>query len=125
MLKPDEANQLNVARVLRFNDQVGLENVKHGSWAAYKNIDLTGVKKAIINGFIMADMTVGGEVEVRLDKPDGKLLGKAKFTAPGMSAVNTKLETTEGMHDLYFVFVNSQAGDKNLFFFGGAKLENK
>jgi cytochrome c len=124
-LKADEASQLNVARVLRYNGQVGLENVKHGSWAAYKNIDLTGVRGAVISAFMMADQTVGGEVEVRLDKPDGKLLGKVKITAAGMNAVNTSLQTTAGMHDLYFVFVNSQAGDKNLFFFGTAKLRNK
>jgi cytochrome c len=124
-LKPDEASQLQVARILRFNGAVALENVKHNSWAAYKNIDLTGVKKATLSGYMRADMTVGGEVEIHLDKPDGKLLGKVSITAPERSTPSVKLDPVDGVHDLYFVFTNAQAGDKNLFYFGGAKLENK
>jgi cytochrome c len=125
VLGPDQASELNTVRVIRANGQVGLENVKHNSWAAYKNLDLTGVKKATINGFIMTDMTVTGDVEIHLDKPDGKLLGKVNLSAPGISRVSTKVEVVEGIHDLYFVFKNAKAGDKNLFFFGGASLENK
>jgi cytochrome c len=125
MLKADHASELKVARVVRFNGNAGLENVKNGSWAAYKNIDLSGVKKASISGFIMADQNVGGEVQVRLDKPDGKLLGKVMVTKPGVSSTPVKLEAADGIHDLYFVFINPKSGDSNLFFFGGAKLENK
>jgi cytochrome c len=124
-LKPEQVSEFNIARTVRFNGNVGVENVKHGAWAAYKSIDLTGVKKATLNGFILPDQNVGGEVEVRLDKPDGKLLGKVKLANPGRSAVATKVDATEGLHDLYFVFKNEQAGDKNLFFFGVVKLENK
>lgn len=124
-LKADEASALHIARVLRYQGTTGLENVKNGSWAAYKGIDLTGVKSASISAFIMEDQTVGGEAEVRLDQPDGKLLGKVKFSKPGMSSVATKLDGSEGMHDLYIVFRNAQAGDKNLFYFSGAKLDNK
>jgi cytochrome c len=124
VLGADQTNELRGPRVVRNDGRVGLENVKHGSWAAYKNIDLTDVKKATISGFIN-EQNVGGEVEIHLDKADGKLLGKVKLSATGVSAVGTKLAPAEGLHDLYFVFKNDKAGDKNLFYFGNAKLENR
>jgi cytochrome c len=124
-LGPDQASQLNVARVVRFNGNVGLENVKHNSWAAYKQIDLTGVKSATLMAFVRPDDSVMGSVEIRLDKPDGELLGSVKFDKPGMGNTRTAFKSTSGIHDLYFVFKNDKAGDKNLFYFGGAKLSNK
>jgi cytochrome c len=110
---------------VRWEGKAGLENVKHNSWAAYKNLDLTGIRKATVIGFIMPDQNVGGEVEIHLDKPDGTLLGKVKVNAAGISKTATKVEPTEGVHDLYFVFKNAQARDKNLFYFSGAQMENK
>ena len=118
-------NELNTTPAFYYEGNSRLENVKHNSWAAYKNIDLTGVKKATITAFIMPDMTVGVEVELHLDKPDGQLLGKVKVINPGSASVPTKLEAVEGVHDLYLVFKNEQAGDKNLFFLGSTKLDNK
>lgn len=124
-LTAEHADQLRIATVVRFNRRSGLDNVKHGSWAAFKNIDLTSVKKATISAFMNDQSGAGGIVEIRLDKPDGKLLGSVKISKMGMAVASTKLETTEGIHDLYLVFKNEQAGRKNLFFFGSAKLENK
>jgi cytochrome c len=124
MLTADQANELNIARIVRFNRMAGLENVRNNSWAAFKQIDLTGVRKATLNAFIN-ETTVGGNVEIHLDKPDGKLLGKAKLAGKDRVSATTRLEPVSGIHDLYVVFKNDQAGDKNLFFFSGAKLENK
>lgn len=118
------ANELNVARIIRFGGAAGLDNVRNNAWAVFKQIDLTGIRKATVSGFLN-ESTVGGEVEIRLDKPDGQMLGKAKLTAPGRASATTRLETVGGVHDLYFVFKNNQAGDKNLFYFGAVKLENK
>jgi cytochrome c len=123
-LTAEQATELNVARIVRFGGAAGLDNVRNNAWAAFKQIDLTGVVKATVSGFLN-ESTVGGEVEFHLDKPDGKLLGKAKLTAPGRASATTRLESVDGMHDLYVVFKNNQAGDKNLFYFGAVKLENK
>jgi cytochrome c len=123
-LAADQANELRGPRVVRQGRTAGLENVRNNGWAAFKNIDLTGVKGVEITGFIN-DQTVGGEAELHLDKPDGKLLGKVKLTTAGRSSAKTKLAPADGMHDLYVVFKNEQAGDKNLFYFGSAKLLNK
>ncbi|HEY0743868.1 MAG TPA: ThuA domain-containing protein [Chryseosolibacter sp.] len=124
-LGADQASQLNVVRVLRFNGQVALENVKHNSWAAYKQLDLTGVKSATVMAFVRPEDSVTGSVEIRLDKADGELLGTAKLDKQGMNSGKISFKPTSGVHDLYFVFKNDKAGDKNLFYFGGAKLSNK
>jgi cytochrome c len=125
MLGPDQASELNIARVIRADGRVGIENVKHNSWAAYKQLDLTGVKSANLMAFVIQDQTVMGDIEVRLDKPDGDLLGKVTIANAGMNDSKTALKAVNGIHDLYFVFKNDKAGDKNLFYFGGAKLSNK
>ncbi len=124
-LGADQASQLNVARVLRFNGQAGLDNVKHNAWAAYKELDLTGVKSVSVMAFVRPGDSVTGSVEVRLDKPDGELLGTAKLDKPNMNSEKVSFKQVQGVHDLYFVFKNDKAGDKNLFYFGGAKLSNK
>jgi cytochrome c len=124
-LKADQANELNTVRIVRQNGNAGFDNVKHNSWAAFKGIDLTGVKKASVGVYILPGQTVGGDIELRLDKPDGELLGKVTATQPNISTTSTKVKQTEGIHDLYVVFKNAQAGDKNLFYFGGVKFENK
>jgi cytochrome c len=125
-LKADQVNETSGGpRQMSYQGFVSLENVKHNSWAMYRQIDLTGVKSAKINAYSHPGATIGGEVEIRLDKPDGKLLAKAKMNDVGPSQIQTKLEGVEGLHDLYFVFKNEKAGDQNLFFFGGALLQNK
>ena len=125
VLKADQASELNTARVIRFNQQVGLENVKNGSWAAFRELDLTGISNASIRAFMMPDQTVGGDVEVRLDKPDGVLLGKVSINTMGMSTARTSLKKSDGVHDLYLVFTNTGAGNRNLFFFGDITVSNK
>ncbi|HEY0655421.1 MAG TPA: ThuA domain-containing protein [Chryseosolibacter sp.] len=124
-LGADQASELNVVRVLRYNGQVALENVKHNSWAAFKQLDLTGVRSATLMAFVRPEDSVTGTVEIRLDKPDGELIGSAKLDKPGMNSIRSAFKATQGVHDLYFVFKNDKAGDKNLFYFGGAKLSNK
>ncbi|MFT5386880.1 MAG: cytochrome c, partial [Saprospiraceae bacterium] len=77
----------------------------------------------------------GGIVEIRLDSPDGKLIGQSekaiqkkdvrgawgnnKAATPeeiiarrrrGAQAMTVKLEPINGVHDLYFVFKNPEAG---------------
>lgn len=125
MLKPDQASDLNTVRLLRYEGQVGLENVKHNSSAGYKDIDLTGVKTVTIMSFVLPDQTIGGEVELHLDKADGELLGKVVVDKPGMSAGDIKLKGLQGVRSLYVVFKNPQAGTQNLFFHGGIRLSNK
>ncbi|HEX6226264.1 MAG TPA: PQQ-dependent sugar dehydrogenase [Chryseolinea sp.] len=53
---------------------------KPGSYIAYKNLDLTRIKQIRFSAnWHLYDIYPGGKVEVRLDKPDGALLGETTF----------------------------------------------
>lgn len=124
MLNANEATDLNIVRVLNWGGNIAFENVKHTAHAKFAELDLTGVKKAKLFPYL-GDDQVGGELEIHLDKPDGKLLGKAKISGKGLVPQTISLETTTGYHDLYLVFKNEGAGNKSLFYFGGIELLNK
>ncbi|MBA4054342.1 MAG: hypothetical protein C0490_06495, partial [Marivirga sp.] len=116
----------NIARKVNNQGRWALENVRNGSYAVYKNLDLTGVKKATMTAFIRdLSQNPGGDIEIHLDKPDGKVLGKVTVSKPGLSTLPTKLEMETGYHDLYIVFKNPKATEISMFFFGGIRLENK
>jgi cytochrome c len=123
-LAPDNASQLIGVRVAR-GPRLNLENVKNNSFAVYKNIDLTGIKKGNANAYIMPGTMLGGSFELRLDKRDGEVWGTGKLQGEGVATTNFPLKEVSGFHDVYLVFINPKAGDKNLFYFGGVNLSNK
>lgn len=124
MLKADQAVSLHIARVMKYNDDVALENVLHNAHADFGKLDMTGVKKAVLYPFIYQGQS-GGDIELRLDSPEGKLIGKATATKPGLTRLTVRLEPETGYHKLFAVFKNSQAGDNSLFYFGGVQLMNQ
>ncbi|HEX6891900.1 MAG TPA: carbohydrate-binding protein, partial [Chryseolinea sp.] len=127
MLGASQVDELNLARKVTYQGNTSLENVKNGAFAGYKKLDLTGVKKATLLTFVLdPEQNPGGDIEIRLDKPDGKLLGKVTASnQKGLSTLVTGLDGESGVHDLYVVFKNPQAGDKSMFYFGGIRLQNK
>lgn len=124
LLKPDQAEVLQTARVMRQDNQVALENVRHNAHAGYKHIDLTGVTRAALIAYVLPGQTPGGDIEIHQDAPDGPLLGKVTATAPGLSTLPVNVKPGAGYHDLYVVFKNPDAGDKSLLYFGGIQLFN-
>jgi cytochrome c len=125
-LRPNEVDGLQIARKANWQGQHSLQNVLDGAFGMYKNIDLTGVKKATVMAYIdPKENRGGGIVEIRADKADGPLLGTAKISASGPSSVTTAIQPTTGHHDLYIVFKNSEIKDKPMFNFGGIRLENR
>jgi len=126
LLRPNEVDVVHIARKAEWQGQHSLQNVMDGAWAMYKNVDLTGVKKATVMAYIDPKENRGGGIaEIRADKPDGPLLGTAKVSSSGGSAVSTLIQPTTGHHDLYIVFKNSEIRDKPMFNFGGIRLENR
>lgn len=124
-IKSDQAKELNGPRILRWEGQVSLENIKHNSSAAFDSLDLTSVKVVEVTGFILPDRQVGGSVELRLDRIDGEELGRAEFTRAGLTSTPIKLKAPlTGVHRIYTIFKNPSAPDQDLFFFGGLKLKN-
>ena len=99
-------------------------------WFAVDSIDLTGVSSMnIVAGWRNAPK-LGFDFDVRLDAPDGKLLGKGSMTIPQKNllkgAAHVKLEsiTDNRFHKLYFIYkpkdpkVKIEAGVEMLQFNG-------
>jgi len=85
----------------------------NGSYIGYRNIDLTGIATFTVNALgNMRGANAGGTIEIRMDTPDGTLLGKSDAVSPtqrGPVTAKIAIPETKGQHDLYFVFVNPQA----------------
>ncbi len=104
--------------ILKFKIPEGNEvavGLKNGSYAAFRKVDLTDISSIDVLAFSSADRTAGGKLEVRLGSPDGKVLGTAEVPASASSPVSFPVAASPGMQDLYFVYVNPNAGGKPLF----------
>lgn len=123
-LKADKASSLRNAGVVRVQGKQYLGNIRNESHAVYKNIDLKGVK-TVKTGAIIRGEDVGGVIELRLDKPDGKLLGSAKINGSGNLEKAVSIAPESGIHDLFVVFRNVDAANSQLFVFTGLQLSNK
>jgi cytochrome c len=92
---------------------------KSGSYISLKQVDLTG-----ITGIVFVAMAPkaqlnaeGGFIELHIDAPNGKLLGRTDFIgdagggALSFSGKPVSLNVTpaEGLHDIYLVFTNPKA----------------
>lgn len=98
-----------------------------GAYVGFENIDLTGI--ASMNFTVSAPAAfgfAGGTVEVRIDAPDGKVIGTSNAVAPSespngpdqpaSSVLRAQIQPTNGFHDLYLVYRNPGApGAQNLF----------
>ena len=90
-----------------------LNMIGNGSYIGYNNIDLHGIEAFSVK--LMGNMrgsSAGSTIEIRLDSPDGTVIGKTDFINPtqrGQNAAKIDIAATEGMHTVYFVFVNDKA----------------
>ena len=100
-----------------------VENITHNSSLIFTDIDLTGVRKL---NFVSVEMgkAKGGEIEVRLDSPNGQNLGTVSFAKSPKIEVRAgifsrpsgiAIEEVTGKHNLVLIFKNEQAGDETLF----------
>jgi cytochrome c len=124
-LKADKASELHGPRIFAAENQKALENIVHNGYAVFKQIDISGIEGGTALAFIMPSQQVGGKLEVRLDKFDGPLWAEGHVTGEGLIKSSVKITPQSGVHDLYFVFTNPHAGDKQLFFFGELDLRTK
>lgn len=95
------------------------------SYIGFKGLDMTAIKAInLYLGVNSINEQVGASVEVRLDSPDGKLIGQTnKITKASNEVDSSSQETTRqnvaiasvsfseilGKHDVYFVFKNPDA----------------
>jgi cytochrome c len=121
-INPTNFDEVADATKMSFGGNKFVIPSKSGSYIALKNIDLTGITQ--VEAMAVAPKAqlnaAGGYIEVRLDAPDGKLLGKSDFVGDngggfGGKPVAINLQPVTGSHNIYMVFTNPDAK-------GGASL---
>lgn len=127
-VEAEDADVMNnvSTRHLDGTDITFLADIHDGSYIAFRNIDLTGVKS--IN-FGASTRESGSYVEVRVGSPTGKLLGKANVTKidnfrEGIKVSTALIEETREQGDLYFVFRNSEGKKDNIGFVDWILFDN-
>ncbi len=84
--------------------------IENGDYIGFKDIDLTGADKI---DFRVASNGSDAVLEVRLDSPDGKLIGKTDVTNTGgwqeWVTKTCAIEATSGKHDVYLVFAGGES----------------
>ncbi|GAB3948965.1 hypothetical protein GCM10028805_24530 [Spirosoma harenae] len=89
---------------------------KSGSYIAFNDIDLTAIESISPTVFASTTQTVGGKLEARINSPTGPLLGDVEVKPGTAGPVNLPFrQPVQGIHKLYLVFVNPEAGQKALF----------
>jgi len=94
---------------INYNGKNLLAAPKDAGWFGTDSIDLTGVQSVNITNAWQATPDHGLDFEVRLDAPDGKILGKGSMPAPkknqqmGIAHVPLVAVTDGAFHSLYFI----------------------
>jgi cytochrome c len=95
-----------------------------GSYIAFNDLDLTDLSAVTVYATGQEGSTAGGTVQVRLDAPDGELIGSTTVKngppTPYKIPFNKKQNAT---HKLFFIFVNPDAGNKGLFALSDIEVE--
>lgn len=107
-------------------DMTFLANIQDGSYIAFKDIDLTGVKAI---HFRASSREPGSRIEVRAGNPNGKLLGKANVQQignfkEGMKMSKTSIDNSSEKDHIYFVFRNGQGKKENIAFVDWILFDN-
>lgn len=76
--------------------------VQPGGSARIKQINLEGKRILLMN---YSSWQEGGSFEIRIDNPDGTIIGSGRITKADKTAAYD-LKPTGGVHDLYFIFRN-------------------
>jgi len=119
----DEYDNINK---MAFSGRNLLMPAKSGASARMKQVDLNGITEVQI--FASAQKAqlnaAGGKIELRMDSPNGKLIGETAFleasdksmfgAAPLSIPVKLPETVTNKLHDLYLVFVNPKSEGQTL-----------
>jgi len=118
-INPAKYDVFDNVNKMSFNNNDFVIPSKSGSYIGLKQIDLTGITQIDLNAMAPKEQlnAEGGMIELRMDAPNGKLLGQTEFIGdkPGSTLtfsakpVFLKVTPTEGVHDIYLVFQNPNA----------------
>lgn len=119
-VEAEEADVIHQASTRHFDgtDITLLGGIQDGSYIAFKNIDLKGIREI---RFKASSRIAGSVIEVRAGSPDGALLAEApvpvteNFRDP-MKEARAQLASQGDHQDLYFVFRNREGRKENILF---------
>jgi cytochrome c len=116
---------------MSFGGQALIIASKSDCYAVLQQIDLTSLTAIEVNAAAPkpALNAAGGDIEIHLDAPTGKLIGAVTVPlAEKMDMVFPKvsiaLAPTSGVHDIYMVFKNPKAEGRSLMVVTGALFKN-
>jgi arabinoxylan arabinofuranohydrolase len=85
---------------------LAVTNIENGDWTAVSRVDFG--KGASAFKASISSASEGGIIELRLDKPNGQLIGELDVSSTNgwnnWNELTTDVTGAEGVHDLYFVF---------------------
>lgn len=111
----DESRDVTKVKQGTTGNEVAI-GTKNNSYVGYRSLDMTGITALSASAMVNPERNAGGKLEVRLDSPTGVLLGETDVKSGTTGAVSIPLrQPASGMHNLYLVFVNPNAGQKALF----------
>jgi cytochrome c len=94
--------------------------IRHNSYVKFNQFDLTHIYELT---YRVRGQEAGGNIELRLDKVDGPLISTIAIPSNkiddlkiGWKEIGARVkQKVMGIHDVYFVFTNSNEQNKNLF----------
>ncbi|HEX2925428.1 MAG TPA: carbohydrate-binding protein [Ruminiclostridium sp.] len=96
-------------------NNLDVTSINNGDWVAVGNADFGDGGAKLFKANVAS--TVGGKIEVRLDKADGDLVGTLDVNPTGgaqsWKLLETNVSNVTGVHRVYFVFTGTGTG--NLF----------
>ena len=116
---------------MTFNGNAFCIPTKSGAYMVLNQVDLTNI--AILEIIASAPtsqlVAAGGKVELRLDSPTGQLIAETPFLEPsdgfGGKPLQANVKPTEGVHDVYLVFVNPKADGRSLMVVTGVEFKQQ
>jgi arabinoxylan arabinofuranohydrolase len=96
---------------------MNLTDLQNGDWVRIRGVDFGGTPARKFKASIACDDTGGGNIELRIDGPDGKVIGTCTVESTGgwQKWIDVSCDVTEasGVHDVYLKFVGGN--EKPLF----------
>ena len=110
-INPTNYDEIVDVNKMSFGGNKFIIPTKSGGYVGLKNVDLTGITQMEFTAVAPKAQlnAAGGLIEIRMDSPTGKLIGKSDFIGDGgfgSKPVVVNLESVAGFHNLYLVFTN-------------------
>ncbi len=109
----DRRGELHAATDAAVGQCVGW--IRVGSWLRYDHVDFGDGSEEL--GLLAASVTGGGDIEIRLDQPDGELLGTCSVTDTGdwhhWATFKARIRPTRGKQSIWLVFHARKAATDN------------